>query len=140
MVGIKSRSTRQVRATHVTAASKSILQSFIVDNVEPGSMVYTDEHRSYSNLRHGFRHMTVVHSVSQYVEGQAHTNGIESFWATLKRAYKGTYHKMSPKHLQRYVVEFAGRHNNRDLDTLEQMELMVLGMEGKRLTWRALAS
>ena len=48
----------------------------------------------------------------------AHTNGIESLWSMLKRAHKGTFHKISPKHLDRYVTEFAGRHNQRPADTL----------------------
>ena len=63
----------------------------------------------------------------------AHTNGIESFWSLLKRGYKGTYHKMSAKHLQRYVNEFAGRHNVRSRDTLEQMAVIARGFTGKRL-------
>ncbi len=56
----------------------------------------------------------------------------------LKRGYYGTYHKMSPKHLNRYVVEFAERHNLRDMDTADQMAEVVAGMVGKRLTYRAL--
>ncbi len=47
-----------------------------------------------------------------------HTNGIGSFWSMFKRAEKGTFHKISPKHLNRYVQEFAGKHNLRDMDTL----------------------
>ena len=58
-------------------------------------------------------HEAVYHSVGEYVRGKAHTNGIESFWSMLKRGYHGVYHQMSPKHLQRYVNEFAGRHNLR---------------------------
>ena len=68
----------------------------------------------------------------------AHTNGIESFWSMLKRAHKGTFHKMSAKHMQRYVNEFAGRHNVRERDTVDQMEAMVAGMAGKRLRYREL--
>ena len=67
-----------------------------------------------------------------------HTNGIESLWSMLKRAHKGIYHKMSPKHLDRYVQEFAGRHNLRDADTLTQMGMVVRGFEGKRLTYATL--
>ena len=85
-------------------------------------------------------HETVKHSVSQYVNGQAHTNGMESFWGMLKRGYHGTYHRMSPKHLQRYVNEFSGRHNIREADTLDQMRSMVSGMEGKRLRYKDLVS
>ena len=72
------------------------------------------------------------------MNGQAHTNGIESFWAMLKRGYHGTYHKMSVKHLHRYVNEFAGRHNVRCLDTLEQMAYLAAGMDTKRLRYEDL--
>ena len=56
----------------------------------------------------------------------------------LKRGYIGTYHKMSPKHLNRYVTEFQGRHNDRDSDTIDQMGTVVDGMRGKRLRYREL--
>ena len=51
---------------------------------------------------------------------EPHRNGIESFWSMLKRAHKGTFHQLSPKHLQRYINEFAGRHNVREFDTIEK--------------------
>ena len=76
----------------------------------------------------------------KYVDGMAHTNGIESFWSMLKRAHKGVYHKISPKHLQRYVDEFAGRHGVREQDTLDQMAAIVRGMNGKRLQYRELVA
>ena len=79
-----------------------------------------------------FEHETVKHSVSEYVNGMAHTNGIESFWALLKRGYHGTYHHVSEKHLNRYIGEFSGRHNIRTADTIDQMTAMVRGMNGKR--------
>ena len=56
----------------------------------------------------------------------------------LKRGYHGTYHKMSPKHLDRYGTEFSGRHNERDRDTIDQMSRMVERMVGKRLRYREL--
>ena len=58
----------------------------------------------------------------------------------LKRAHKGTFHKLSPKHLDRYVQEFAGRHNVRDLDTIDQMGQTAAGMGGKRLRYRELVA
>ena len=69
---------------------------------------------------------------------KAHVNGMESFWSMLKRGYYGTYHRMSPKHLHRYVREFAGRHNIRDLDTVEQMTTLAYALVGKRLRYRDL--
>ena len=76
--------------------------------------------------------------VKEYVRGDVHTNGIESLWSMLKRGYIGTYHKMSPKHLHRYLKEFTGRQNVRELGTLEQMKRVVLGMDGKRLRYKDL--
>ena len=68
----------------------------------------------------------------------AHTNGVESFWSMLKRAHKGTFHKMSPKHLDRYVQEFAGKHNIRDMNTAAQMAVVAGGLTGKRLMYSQL--
>ncbi len=56
----------------------------------------------------------------------------------LKRAHKGICHKLSVKHLDRYVREFAGRRNVREADTMEQMGAVVIGMVGKRLMYRQL--
>ena len=97
--------------------------------------MYTDDHRGYVGLPN---HETVRHSVKEYVNGQAHTNGIESFWSMLKRAHKGTFHKLSAKHLQRYVDEFVARHNIRELDTIDQMVAIASQMEGAQLRYKDL--
>ena len=86
----------------------------------------------------GFKHEAVKHSVGEYVRDQAHTNGIESFWSLLKRAHTGTFHKMSEKHLQRYVSEFYGRHGVRQEDTKVQMMNVVSALVGKQLAYKDL--
>ena len=68
----------------------------------------------------------------------AHTNGIEAFWAMLERSQMGTYHKFSKKHLDRYVAGFAGKHNIREADTVDQMAAVATGLVGKRLMYRDL--
>lgn len=83
--------------------------------------VDTDGARAYQALKRD-PPSTVKHSVKEYVDGETHINSMESFWSLLKRGYYGTYHKMSPEHLQRYVDEFFGRHNIWGLATIEQME------------------
>ena len=74
--------------------------------------------------------------VGQYVNGQVSTQGIDSFWSMVKRGYIGTFHHFSPKHLDRYVQEFAGRHNARPADTADQMAGLARGGIGKRLRYR----
>ena len=113
------------------------LQGFVLEAVAPGSKLYTDDHAAYKGLPN---HEAVKHGVGEYVRGMAHTNGVESFWAMLKRGYIGVYHQMSMKHLHRYINEFAGRHNVRDSDTITQMGLLAYGMVGKRLRYKDLAS
>ena len=136
VVGIKDRETKNVRAKVVEATDKATLQGFVVEHTAPGATVYTDEASAYEGLH--FTHESVKHSVSQYVRGMAHTNGAESFWSMLKRAHMGTFHKLSPKHLHRYLDEFEGRQNVRENDTIDQLGAMVEGMEGKRLRYREL--
>ena len=135
VAGVKDRATGHVSAAVVPATNAATLVPFLEKRTAREATVYTDEHPAYGSLSH---HQTVVHGVSEYVDGQAHTNGIESFWSLLKRGYHGTFHQISPKHLDRYVTEFAGRYNDRPLDTIEQMGGMVRGMVGKRLTYEEL--
>ena len=137
VIGAKDRETNRVTAEVIKDTGQITLQGFVSANVEPGAKVYTDDHAGYDGLPN---HETVRHSVKEYVNGQAHTNGIESFWAMLKRAHKGTFHKLSPKHLQRYVNEFAGKHNVRNEDTLAQMVVVAAGLVGKRLMYRDLVA
>jgi len=74
-----------IRVRHIRSTNRETLHDFIEDNIEDGSTVYTDEFRAYNGLAPLYKHETVKHSVGEYVNGMAHTNGIESFWATLKR-------------------------------------------------------
>ena len=136
VVGAKDRKTNKVRAKVVKNTDAKTLQEFVIDVTGTGATVYTDDAAAYKGLP--FDHASVRHSVGEYVDGMAHTNGIESFWSMLKRAHKGVYHKMSAKHLQRYVNEFAGRHGVRELDTLEQIGCVAQAMTGKRLSYRDL--
>ena len=135
VTGVKDRSTKEVRVRVTQPVNRATVQEFVEDHVSPDAMLYTDESSAYDGLPN---HETVRHSIGEYVQEQAHTNGIESFWSLLKRGYYGTYHKMSDKHLARYIGEFAGRHNARAVDTIEQMTLMAQGMMGKRLTYQEL--
>lgn len=137
VMGAKDRESNQVSASVVEATDRGVLQGFVKDHARVGATVYTDGHAGYHGMT-GFEHESVNHSVGEYVRDQAHTNGIESFWAMLKRGYEGTYHVMSAKHLQRYVNEFSGRHNIRDEDTIVQMCEVAAGMVGKRLMYRDL--
>jgi len=82
--------------------------------------------------------VTVNHQVGQYINGQAHTNGIESFWALLKRGHYGIYHYMSAKHLHRYVKEFSFRHNTSQVGTMQFISMTIDRMINKRLTYKEL--
>jgi transposase-like protein len=102
----------EVRARVIENNDAAQLHPAIQATVAPGSTIYTDEHRGYNGLV-GYIRTAVNHSDKVYVSGDAHTNGIESFWALFKRGYHGVYHWMSRKHLQKYVDECAYRLNRR---------------------------
>ena len=136
VAGVKDRETNQVRAKVVRSVDADTMEDFIDEHVEIEAAVYTDDSRVYQGLLHD--HEAVVHSIMEYVRGDCHTNGVESFWSMLKRAHKGTFHKMSPKHLNRYVQEFVARHNMRESDTLEQMRETVARFVGRRLMYNRL--
>ena len=133
VAGVRDRATNKVTARSVTNADRETLHGIIEETTAKDAMVYTDDARAYKGMNR--THESVNHSASEYVRDMAHTQGIDSFWAMLKRGYQGIYHHMSEKHLDRYVDEFAGRHNARDMDTIDQMHGIVKGMCGKRLRY-----
>ena len=136
VIGATDRDTNQVRAEVIQCTDAATLQGFVAEHAETDAVVYTDDAAAYEGIPNP--HESVKHSVSEYVNGMAHTNGIESFWSMLKRAHKGTFHKISPKHLQRYVSEFAGKHNIRDSGTIVQMRDTVARLVGRNLLYRDL--
>ncbi|MDE0370175.1 MAG: IS1595 family transposase [bacterium] len=137
IVGARDRETGQVVARVVPNTQAATLQGFVEERRIPNAPVYTDGATAYDGLPN---RQSVSHSVGEYVRGEAHTNGMESFWAMLKRGYHGTYHRMSFKHLQRYVAEFAGRHNIREMDTIDQMIHVAAAMVGRRLMYQDLVA
>ena len=136
VAGARDRKTGKVSAKVVANTDKATLQGFVADNAAPEAEVYHDDAAAYQGLP--FNHAAVKHSINQYVNGKIHIQGIESFWAMLKRAHKGTFHKLSAKHLQRYVDEFVARHNFRNQDTADQMALFASNLEGKQLPYDVL--
>ena len=138
VVGMRARDTNHVSAKVIEHTDSPTLVGFVESHAIPTAYIYTDEAQAYKQLRH--HHESIRHSVGEYVRGEVHTSGIESFWALLKRGYYGTFHKMSPKHLHRYVHEFTGRYNMRSLDTIDIMRGMFAGMVGKRLRYADLIS
>ncbi|HYM77332.1 MAG TPA: IS1595 family transposase [Candidatus Dormibacteraeota bacterium] len=140
--GILDRGLRQVRANVVPNVKRETLQNAILDNVEHGSTVYTDAGVGFDNLHKNFVHEVVNHAET-YVRGQVHTNGIENFWALLKRTLRGTYVAVEPFHLDRYLGEQVFRFNNRatkdnPLNDADRFTLAMSQVAGHRLTYSEL--
>lgn len=138
VIGMRGE-TGYVKASIIPNTKIATLQRFVRENVCPGSVVVTDQHAGYVGLgAAGYEHIRINHSVGEYVRDMAHTNGIESFWALLKRGHYGIYHYMSPKHLHRYINEFAFRHNTAQSGTMTFIDATIAKMLGKRLTYKEL--
>ncbi len=104
----------KMKAHVVPNVKMSTLESKIVEHVQIGTTLYTDELMSYSKIGKLYPHKSVKHSKGQYaLPNGVNSNSAESFWALFKRGYHGTYHSMSKKHLQKYVDEFVYRYNTR---------------------------
>ncbi len=139
VIGAKERGGK-IQAKVINKTDGATLKGFVKGAVKAGSTVYTDEHKGYNDLSATYRHGTVKHSAKEYVNGMAHTNGIESVWAVLKRGYNGIYHNWSAKHCQRYVDEFTFRLNQGNVKhhILERLDNLVAGGFNKRLTYKEL--
>jgi len=147
VMGMRERGGR-VNAVVLNGTTSTEMLGHIFTNVQAGSTVCTDEHSSYQALPPlglpldipAYYHQTVNHSAKEYVNGMAHTNGIESVWAVLKRGLHGVYHHASPKHIGRYVNEFAFRLNDGNVKrlTLARMDSFIKACSGCRITYKEL--
>lgn len=130
----------ELRAEVVEDTTAKTVHGMIRKNVKPGSILFTDEHRSYKGLAKDYAHFPVNHSAGEYVIADViHSNSIESVWALLKRQIIGIHHFVSPKHLSRYVDEMSWRFNRRDMEANDRMNDIFASIEG-RLTWKALTA
>jgi len=138
--GVLDREQRKVRATVVPKVNREALQTAVLDQVEHGSKIYTDEAKVYRSLPKEYTHEFVNH-LESYVNGRVHTNGLENFWSLLKRGLGGTYVAVEPFHLHRYLDEQMFRYNNRKdengrkLTDAERFTLALSQIAGKRLTF-----
>jgi transposase-like protein len=141
VMGMLDRETRQVRANVIPHVKRETSQNAILNNLEGGATIYTDQFSGYDRLPAAkeFIHETVNH-MEEYVRGEVHTQGIENFWSLLKRTLRGTYVAVEPFHLDRYVSEQVFRFNNRatkdnPLNDSDRFALAMMQVSGKRLTY-----
>ncbi|MGD0050781.1 MAG: IS1595 family transposase [Vulcanimicrobiaceae bacterium] len=127
----------RVRAMVVPDRAASSLMPRLRANVLPGSVLYTDKLRSYSDAQQHYAHHVIDHAV-RYVEGRVHTNTIENFWSVLKRTLGGTYVAPRAFHLDRYLDEQVYRFNARDEKDGPRFAKVVKRADGRRLTWAKL--
>lgn len=142
VLGMKERGKGgRTKAIKIKATDAQTIQDQIVQNVEIGSTLHTDEHLAYTGMGGlFFSHETINHGNGEYARDGVTTNSIESVFAVMKRGLIGVYHHASPKHLGRYVDEFAFRLNDGNVarHTLERLNSFVDGVVGKRLTYKTL--
>jgi transposase-like protein len=130
----------RVRLHIVPKVKRGNLVPHITDNVEQGTNVFTDALPSYDKLyQHGYIHEMIDHA-QKYADGHVHTNGIENFWALLKRTIGGTYVSVEPFHLFRYLDEQAFRFNSRHLTDSERFVMAGQAIADKRLTFAELTA
>lgn len=126
-----------VKAMAVTDVRNNMVQRTVIENVLIGSNLMTDEFRPYRNLKSFYNHQAVRHGAGQYVNGMVHTNTIEGFWSLFKRGVLGVYHFVSPKHIDRYLNEFAYRYNTKLISESARFGMLLENCHG-RLTYNQL--
>jgi transposase-like protein len=141
--GVRQRGG-QLRLSHKPSSNAGTAYQMISANVDDGvELVITDDSNIYPSavraLKLADKHRTVRHIYHEYVRGNVHTNTIESAFSLLKRGIVGNFHKVSIKHLQRYLNEFSYRFNRReDADAFIETVRRLCGFAP--LTFTALTS
>jgi transposase-like protein len=130
VIGIRQRGG-DLRFFHSQNVKSGTLAQYIKDNVsEDVEVIVTDELNAYPTAMKDVamtdRHKTIKHKAKVYVDGEIHTNTVESAFSLLKRGIIGTWHRISAKHLAAYLDEMSFRFNRRKnpdlfIDTLRHM-------------------
>jgi hypothetical protein len=131
MVQRKSQTAiSRVRAEHVSSVNAWNIGNRIRDNAAPEAKLMTDESAVYAKLGRTYHREIVKHNDKEWFRGDVTTNAIENFWSLFKRGLIGQCHKISVKHLDRYLNEFCFRFNNRDNEELSAFTVgcLVLGI------------
>lgn len=115
----------KLNAKVVSDVTASTLNVLITRYVNKGSTIHSDEWYGYSRLPKHYNHTIVRHGSGEYVSGNSYTNTMEGFWSILKRGIIGIYHKVSSKHLQKYVDEFVFRYNTRKQKQTERFNYLL---------------
>jgi ISXO2-like transposase domain len=137
VIGMLERKGR-IRAAVIPDRSIPVMRDHVRGNVDPGSVIFSDEHAGHWKMEDQYKHQIVNHA-EQYVEGNIHTNGMENFWSLLKRGLHGTYISVEPFHLFRYIDEQAFRFNNRkDMNDGDRFIEVMKHAVGRRLTYAEL--
>jgi transposase-like protein len=128
------------RSFHIDSTRRVDVEGIMRANIRKESRLMTDEGRHYKAIGREFAsHESVNHGKEEYVRGDVSTNTVENFYSVFKRGMKGVYQHCSEKHLHRYLAEFDFRYSNRvklGVDDQERVELALVGIKGKRLTYR----
>lgn len=126
VIGIRKRDGN-LYFFHAEDVTSGTLSAFIQDNIgQDVDVICTDDFKAYEKATGGLAHKTVNHSGGAYVDGEIHTNTVESVLSLLKRGIVGSWHKVSAKHLPAYLDEMTFRFNRRKasdlfVDTLRHM-------------------
>ena len=124
-------------ALPVARPNAEILRDAVRSYVASGSEIWSDGEPAYRSLvREGYSHRWVNHKIGQYVDKGVTVNGVESFWALMKRGYVGIYHHLSTHHIRRYIAEFIFRLNAGKGNGPEAIGGVLDGAVGRRLKWR----
>ncbi len=131
----------KVRLRYAPDAKGATVKGFLADVVhDDAEAIYTDENRVYHGIAdENTRHETVNHSADEWVNGQVHTNTVESVWSLFDRSVIGAYHKLSVKHLPAYLDEAAYRWNNRE-NPFWFRDIILRLVEGETMTFAELTA
>jgi transposase-like protein len=130
-----------VRLEVIPEGSTEVLHAFIRRHaIDETEAIYTDELASYMGIADdNTRHETVNHSAKEWVRGDVHVNSAESVWSLFKRSIVGSFHRISVKHLDRYLEELEWRFNNRDNEYMFR-DLMIRLVEGNAIRYQTLTA